>query len=126
MGISLFLLSTFQKGTGKTFSLTVKVNNLRNTKGNVLFALYNKKGAIPDEKFRNYFRITSREIIRNSSEVTFRNLVPGRYAVSILHDEDSNGKIKHELIFGSDNATSYYAQSLVRLAFVEDRRRTSR
>lgn len=98
MGVSLFLLNAFQKGTGKkdnsAFSLTVKVDNLRNTKGDVLFALYNKKGSIPDEKFKNYFRMIRGEISGDSAEVVFRNLPAGRYAVSILHDEDSNGKIK--------------------------------
>ncbi len=98
MGTILFLLSAFQNGIVKkehsTFSLTVKVNTLRNNKGDVLFALYNKEGTIPDEKFKNYFRITTGKISGDSSEVVFRNLPAGRYAVSVLHDEDCNGKIK--------------------------------
>ncbi len=102
MGAALFLLSAFQTGKGKkdnsTFSLTVKVNDLRNNKGDVLVALYNKKGSIPDEKFKNYFRITTGKISGDSSEVIFRNLPAGRYAVSILHDEDRNGKIKKGFI----------------------------
>jgi uncharacterized protein (DUF2141 family) len=102
MGVTLFLLSAFQYGTGKkdnsTFSLTVKVNNLRNPKGDVLFALYNKDGTIPDEKFKNYFRIIKGKISGDSSEVVFRNLPVGKYAVSLLHDEDGNGKIKRGFI----------------------------
>ncbi|HFB61944.1 MAG TPA: DUF2141 domain-containing protein, partial [Bacteroidetes bacterium] len=73
---------------------TVKVNGLRNNKGDVLVALYNKEGTIPDEKFKNYFRITTGKISGDSSQVVFRNLPAGRYAVSVLHDEDRNGKIK--------------------------------
>ncbi len=102
IGAALFLLCAFQTGKGKkdnpTFSLTVKVNGLRNNKGDVLVALYNKEGTIPDEKFKNYFRITTGKISGDSSQVVFRNLPAGRYAVSVLHDEDRNGKIKKGFI----------------------------
>jgi len=76
------------------FSLTVEVNGLRNSKGDVQFALYNKKSSIPDEKFKNSYKIIKGKIINDSSEVTFDHLPAGKYAVSILHDEDGNGKIK--------------------------------
>ncbi len=74
-------------------SLTVKVNQLRNSKGVVQFSLYNKDGSIPDEKFKNSIRTLKGKIRNRTAIVTFAHLPKGRYAVNILHDENQNGKI---------------------------------
>ena len=74
-------------------SLEVSVDKLRNSKGVVRFALYNKDGSIPDENYKKYFKRNIAKIVNNSSHTTFKDLPKGRYAVSILHDEDLNGKI---------------------------------
>ena len=77
----------------ETFSLTVKVNELRSSKGEVQFALYNKDGTIPDKKFKHYFRKQNGKINEGSAYTTFNDLPKGRYAVNVLHDENMNGKI---------------------------------
>ena len=79
-------------------SLTIEVNNLRNANGVVQFALYNKDGSIPDEKFEKYYKIGKGEIVNGSSAITFDNIPIGRYAVNILHDENKNGKIDKRFI----------------------------
>ena len=86
-------LYSFAKPNAETFSLTVDVKNLRNEKGVVQFALYNKDGSIPDEDFENYYKIVKGEIVNASSTITFKNIPSGKYAVNILHDENKNGKI---------------------------------
>lgn len=75
------------------YSLTVKVDKLRNSKGLVQFSLYNKDGSIPDKKYTQYFRQLTGKIRNGTSVVTFAKLPVGRYAVNILHDENQNGKI---------------------------------
>lgn len=86
-------LYSFAKPNAETFSLTVDVKNLRNEKGVVQFALYNKDGSIPDEDYENYYKIVKGEIVNGSSTITFKNIPSGKYAVNILHDENKNGKI---------------------------------
>ena len=86
------------KSNNETYSLTVEVHQSRNSKGVIQFALYNKDGTIPDEKYKNYYKIQTAEIIQGSSSVTFSYLPPGKYAVNILHDEDKNGKIDKGLL----------------------------
>jgi uncharacterized protein (DUF2141 family) len=76
------------------YSLTVKVDELRNNNGVVVFALYNRNDAFPDEHYKKYFKILPGDITNGSSVVRFENLPAGRYAVNILHDEDKDGKIK--------------------------------
>jgi len=88
--ISLF---SFKNQNGENFSLTVEVNGLQNSKGIVQFALYNKNGTIPDEDYKKCCKILKEKIQNGSSKVIFSNLLIGRYAVNILHDENENGKI---------------------------------
>lgn len=88
-----FTFYVFAKPNADTYSLTIEVKNLRNEKGVVQFALYNKDGSIPDENFKNYFKILKGEILNGSSTITFKNIPSGKYAVNILHDENKNGKI---------------------------------
>lgn len=90
--VSLTLYS-FAKPNADTYSLTVEVKNLRNEKGIVQFALYNKYGSIPDEDYENHYKIVKGEIVNGSSTITFKNIPSGKYAVNILHDENNNGKI---------------------------------
>ncbi len=89
----LLLLTSFNNHADKTVSLTINVDNLRNSKGVVQFALYNKDGSIPDENFTKCYKILKANIVNKSSTITFRNIPIGRYAINILHDENNNGKI---------------------------------
>lgn len=82
----------------KGFALTVEVKELRNSNGTVLFALYNREDAFPDEHYKKYLRKLTGKIVNGSSSVTFENLPSGKYAVNILHDENNDGKIKKGLI----------------------------
>ncbi len=95
--ILLFMLlnlsSTGWCADNATYALTVHVANLRNSTGVLQFALYNKDGTIPDEKYTKYMRKQVGMIINGSSSITFTNLPKGVYAVNILHDENSDGKI---------------------------------
>ncbi|MDO9276839.1 MAG: DUF2141 domain-containing protein [Lutibacter sp.] len=93
--LTVFALLSFSVSiTEETYSLTVKAAGFRNSKGEVLFALYNKDGSIPDEKYEHYFKKGISQIDKNGTATyTFKNLPKGNYAVNILHDENKNGKI---------------------------------
>lgn len=60
--------------------------------------LYNKEDSIPDQKLEKTFKIAKAKIVNGSSFFVFKDLPPGRYAVHILHDENSNGKIDKGLV----------------------------
>ncbi len=79
-------------------SLRARVSSLRNSVGVVQFSLYNREGSIPDEKFKKYFRQIKGGIDKGSSSVIFKDLPKGKYALSIHHDENKNGKIDKGLI----------------------------
>ena len=92
--VTILTFSSFRSSQQKLFSLTVETNNLRNNEGTVVFALYIREDAFPDEHYEKYYRKLIGKIENHSSSVTFNNLPAGKYAVNILHDEDNNGKIK--------------------------------
>ncbi|HIP36078.1 MAG TPA: DUF2141 domain-containing protein [Crocinitomix sp.] len=93
----LFSFTSTKEVTKHT--LTVKVSDLRNSKGVVQFTLYNKEGSIPDEDYENYYRQLNAKITNKTSIIKFHNLPKGKYAINILHDENKNGIIEKGWIF---------------------------
>lgn len=97
----LFIFSSFSSlrpQQQKSFSLTVEVNHLRNNEGSVVFALYNRDDAFPDEHYKKYYKKMIGKIENGNASATFKDVQAGKYAVNILHDEDNNGKIKKGFI----------------------------
>jgi len=94
----IVLLSSFNNQKEEKCTLTVEVKDLRNSNGSVLFALYNREDAFPDEHYKKYFKKLTGKIVNGESSVTFKNLPAGKYAVNILHDENNDGKIKRGII----------------------------
>ena len=89
----LLLLTSFNNHADKTVSLTITIDNLRNSKGIVQFALYNKNGTIPDEDFTKCYKILKANIVNKTATITFTGIPLGKYAANIFHDENNNGKI---------------------------------
>lgn len=98
LAFTSILLCSFTDSNKENYSLTVEVENLRNSKGIVQITLYNKDGSIPDEHYKNYFKMEKVNITNGKSQCTFSNLPKGNYAVNILHDENNNGKIDKGLL----------------------------
>lgn len=105
--ILIISFTSFVLSTSMTFdrarsnmnpSLTVNVEGLRNSRGVVRYALYDREGSLPDQKFKKYHQIRTSSISDGKSSATFSNLTPGTYAISVLHDEDKNGKIEMGLL----------------------------
>ena len=71
--------------------VVVTVVDLRSTEGTVLACLTANHGAFPDcGEDQN----AQRRVVRANSRVTivFNDVAPGEYAISLLHDENGNGK----------------------------------
>ncbi len=102
--IAFVMLSFSESNPDEGYSLTIKAEGFRNTKGEILFALYNKDGSIPDEKYKKYFKKGISKINKNGTATfTFTNLPEGIYAVNILHDENKNGKIDKKFMLPLPN-----------------------
>jgi len=110
--VAIAILSSYSNPAEETFSLTVEVTGLRNSEGSVLFALYNREDAFPDEHYKKYLKKVTGRVVNGASSAIFKNLPKGRYAVSILHDEDGDGKIKKGLILPKEGVGFSNYQSI--------------
>ena len=73
-------------------SLDVSVSGLRSQKGNVLICLTAKSKAFPDcSKDPNALKRTVKA--NASGSVSFGGVAAGTYALSLIHDENANGKL---------------------------------
>lgn len=97
--IAVLVSFSFTSKNEETFSIVVHVKGLKNNIGNVRFALYNTPNSIPDKKLKKHYKIKIGKIDKNAATITFDNLPKGKYAVNILHDENTDGKIKKGWLF---------------------------
>jgi uncharacterized protein (DUF2141 family) len=73
-------------------ALKITVTGIGSAKGLVRVALCPPQAGFPDCKAR-VVRSASLPIKAGQAEAEFEGLAPGTYAVSVFHDENSNGKL---------------------------------
>lgn len=73
----------------QSYELTVNISGINSNKGNIKVAVY--QGEENFLKKRLVGQIGT--ISSNKSQVVFKNLPEGEYAVSIYHDENQNNKL---------------------------------
>ncbi len=94
--IVLFMAASFsshaqKETTGKT--ITVTVENIRNTNGKVILSLHNSETFM---KAKGLESITTK-IEGDTITLAFENLTPGEYAIMAVHDENDNNQMDFEL-----------------------------
>jgi uncharacterized protein (DUF2141 family) len=73
-------------------TITVHIVSLKNLEGKLGVSLYNSKKGFPG-KHEQAYASTMKKITSTADNVVFDNLPYGTYAVSIMHDENNNGKL---------------------------------
>lgn len=83
--------------SGQVFAATLEVNILgvASNDGDVHVALYNDPDGFP--KSRGMLVETEVPIENQRARAIFEDLTPGRYAIAIYHDENSNNKFDQGL-----------------------------
>jgi len=75
----------------------VEISGLRNDKGQVLCALFSSADAFPKKADKAVARLTVK-IAERQATCDFSGVAAGTYAVSVVHDENSNGKLDTNFI----------------------------
>lgn len=85
--------------TKDTTTLTVRVTGARNAKGKIGVTLFRDAQGFPDDASKA-IRQQSAEIDPKtmSAQVTFKDIPQGTFAVSVLHDENGNGKMDKNFV----------------------------
>jgi uncharacterized protein (DUF2141 family) len=78
-------------------SIVVNVGGLHSDKGQVLCALFSSVKDFPKNS-DNALERTKSDIAQGKAVCEFSGAAPGRYAVSVFHDENSNGKMDTNFI----------------------------
>ncbi|RPA68401.1 DUF2141 domain-containing protein [Cyclobacteriaceae bacterium YHN15] len=73
--------------------LTLTVNKVKNDKGVVRVLLFDKAAGFPDD-VENAVKNASVKITGDKAVITFDNLSPGTYALSVFHDSENTGKLR--------------------------------
>lgn len=83
--VSLFIARRSSDLYAQT-NLNVIIKNIKNDKGNILVGLYDKASGFPRHvKEGRIVKVTEKQM-----KVTFPDMKPGTYAISVLHDENQN------------------------------------
>lgn len=92
--IALFLSINFSNAQENTKgqTITVTIKNITNNKGHVLLSLHTKDTFMKGPGVQN----TKAEIVDGIITATFKNVIPGTYAVMALHDENDNNTMDFE------------------------------
>jgi uncharacterized protein (DUF2141 family) len=75
----------------------VDISGLRSDKGQMLCALFSSAEAFPTKADKAVARLTAK-IAERQAVCDFTGVAPGTYAVSVVHDENLNGKLDRNFI----------------------------
>ena len=73
-------------------TLTIEIKKFRNNSGKVMVTLFNNADAFPKAS-NKAIRSAAASIVDQKAEISFENIPPGEYAVSVFHDENGNQKM---------------------------------
>ncbi len=73
-------------------NLTVRVDGLKNQKGQVCLSIYSSNQGFPNQGDRA-LQSQCVKIAQTPQLVTFENLKAGSYAVAVIHDANADGKL---------------------------------
>lgn len=106
----LFLTSVAFSQNGDSKTVTVKIENIKNTKGQLVVGLYSN----PESFLKTPQKGEIIKIEGKVATVLFKNVASGTYAISLFHDENSNEKldtnfmgIPKESFASSNNAKAF-------------------
>jgi uncharacterized protein (DUF2141 family) len=86
-----------QTPASQSNAISVEIAGLRNNSGQVACALYSSADGFPKKSEMAVTRLKS--LISDREAVCeFTGIAPGKYAVSVFHDENSNGKLDTNLM----------------------------
>ncbi|KEO72458.1 DUF2141 domain-containing protein [Anditalea andensis] len=72
--------------------LTVTITNLKEDTGVVRLAIFDKSSAFPDKAHQAYDKVIA-QVQGGKATAVFKNIKPGKYAISAFHDANNDGVI---------------------------------
>lgn len=86
---SAILALIFGTAGAQAADLTIRIDNVENNDGQLMVALYDGAAGFLKQPVRK----ASVDAVAGSTTVVFKDLAPGNYAFSVLHDANGNGRM---------------------------------
>jgi uncharacterized protein (DUF2141 family) len=91
----IFPQATFAAEPNSNINLTI--TNIRNDRGQILLSVFNQAEGFPSDSTKTY-RTYILEAQTPSLSLLIEDLIPGEYAIALVHDENSNLKLDTNLV----------------------------
>ena len=100
--VALFAVMMFANLPGVTLAqspaacpgIHVKILGIRNSTGSVDCALFDSPVGFPTEFLHSASSVMVLKVRNAQARCDFEDIPPGTYALAVIHDEDTNGKLK--------------------------------
>lgn len=111
--LSLFISLSFLSSNFSHPKLEIQITEAKSDKGMIRILIFSKANGFPDQP-ETALKSYSIAPKNKACTLTINDLPPGTYAVSVIHDEDGNGKFSFNLVgypsekFGFSNNPKVY------------------
>ncbi len=86
-----------QEAAAADGTLSVKISNMQNAKGQIGCSLYASEEGFPSEPDKAKAQIFVKHDGKKAT-CTFKNVKAGTYAVSVMHDENKDGELETSMV----------------------------
>lgn len=90
--VGTLAIASYANATTSNSSLTVKVGGLREQRGQLCLSLFSANQGFPGSSERAT-ESQCVSVVNTVTVVTFRNLNAGRYAIAVIHDANTDGRL---------------------------------
>lgn len=91
--ISLVLLSSSGFAQVECPVINVKIQNISNNRGVIACAIFESEEGFPNKTLKFASKIILTQIRGKDASFEFSDIKPGKYAITVIHDENHNGKL---------------------------------
>lgn len=91
--LGIFLVSIFNSEPQTGCEIELLIKGAKSNDGVIRVLIFTKEDGFPEEP-KKALKALSLPISNLSAKVTIENLPSGNYAISVFHDEDSDGQMK--------------------------------
>lgn len=105
----------------ETYSITITITGIRNTKGLILVKFYDDETSFPETDGFRIVKVSKTLLKDDTITVTYHGFPSKHMGISLLDDENSNLKLDFGLMFPKEgHAFSDYHHSAIRKPVYED------
>ncbi len=93
LALSLVCLSSSGFAQTECPTIKVKIQNISNNSGVIVCAIFESEEGFPSKFLEFGSKVMITQITGKDASFEFSDILPGKYAIAVIHDENYNGKL---------------------------------